>query len=635
MCGISGIITFTEQGKTFIPLIHHALLTLNKRGPDAQNVYKTAKIALGHTRLSIIDTSTASDQPFMDQSGRYVLVFNGEIFNYKVLAQKHLNGVALRTTGDTEVLLQLLIKHGIDCLKELHGFFAFCFYDLHCGTAIIARDRYGKKPLVYYTDTDKFIFGSEIKSIEAFKPSLSIDKNTVYQYFKYNYNPSNFSTIYNEIHKLAPGHYCKIGEGHSQIEQKSWYEITKPNPKSTLTLTYQESQKRLISLLEDSVQERMISDVSLGAFLSGGIDSSVVVALASKHVHKLETFSIGFKDNPFFDETAYAELVAQKYRTKHHKIILENKDLLAHVFDVLAYIDEPFADSSALAVYVLSHETRKHVKVALSGDGADEIFAGYNKYWANIKIENANVLTKQLVHFKNLIKLLPASRSGSVSNKIRQVQKFIEGLSLDPYQRFIRFCAINTEEELEKLFHDDFKNKLVYTELENIEKELCHQESKIVNTNDVLWRDQQMVLPNDMLVKIDLMSMANSLEVRSPFLDHRVGEFANSLPENYKIDTQMKKKIVQDAFREILPEQLYNRPKKGFDVPLMDWFKNELHSYIFEELLEESFVREQKIFDYQYIIKLKQRLFSNNPQDAQAQIWALVVFQYWYKKRFK
>jgi asparagine synthase (glutamine-hydrolysing) len=379
----------------------------------------------------------------------------------------------------------------------------------------------------------------------------------------------------------------------------------------------------------------MISDVPLGAFLSGGIDSSVVVALASKHVHKLETFSIGFKDNPFFDETAYADLVAKKYQTNHHEIILGNKDLFDHIFDVLEYIDEPFADSSALAVYVLSHETRKHVKVALSGDGADEIFAGYNKYWANIKIENANTLTKQLVHFKHIAKLFPASRSGNVSNKIRQIQKFIEGLSLDPHKRFIRFCAINTEKELEKLFHEDFKNKLVHTELENIEKELCHQESEIVNTNDVLWRDQQMVLPNDMLVKIDLMSMANSLEVRSPFLDHRVGEFANSLPENYKIDTQMKKKIVQDAFREILPEQLYNRPKKGFDVPLMDWFKTELHSYIFDELLEESFISEQKIFDYQYIIKLKQRLFSNNPQDAQAQIWALLVFQYWYKKRFK
>lgn len=632
MCGITGIFTFSESGANCKSFINDSVTALNKRGPDAQHVLIGENCALGHARLSIIDISNAADQPFKDDSGRYILIFNGEIYNYKQLYKSYLSDIELKTNSDTEVLLHLLIRKGADALNLLHGFFAFSFTDLQTQKSLIARDRLGKKPILYYRDSDKFIFASEIKAIEAFKLKLSINKNSVYQYFTYNYNPSNKETIYSEIYKLAPGEFLDVDLKTGQYQSHFWYSILPPKP--NVAITYVQAQEQLINLLTDAVQERLVADVPLGAFLSGGIDSSVVVALASKFVNQLNTFSIGFSDNPFFDETKYAQLVAKKYKTNHETILIDSSVLLANVQNVLDYIDEPFADSSALAVYVLSKETKKHVTVALSGDGADEVFAGYNKYSGEYKIQNANWSLNLLKHLEPIFKQLPSSRAGTITNKVRQINKLIEGLNLESHQRFLRYCAINTSDTLQNLFSQNFKSQLVLTEIENLNTDLAKIESQISSINDILWRDQQMVLPNDMLVKVDLMSMANSLEVRSPFLDYRVVEFANKLPENFKIDSKFKKKIVQDAFKDSLPNELYNRPKKGFDVPLLSWFKNELNSFIFDDLLSKEFIQKQDIFNYEFIKTLKQKLQSNNPGDVQAQLWALIVFQFWYKKRF-
>lgn len=633
MCGIVGIFAYTDRGRERIARLPFALQTLMQRGPDAQNTYGTENYALGHARLSIIDTSNAANQPFIDPTGRYVLVFNGEIFNYQELRKEKLKDLELKTSSDTEVLLHLLIRYGTDCLQDLQGFFAFCLYDTLLQKALLARDRYGKKPLVFYNDTDCFVFASQIKTIEAFNLPFNLSQNTVYQYFRYSYNPSNIDTIYNEVHKLSPGSLMHVDMKSGHMSQQQWYHLPTPPLVNDNAFSYKEAQSQLVDLLDLAVQDRMVADVPLGAFLSGGTDSSAVVALASRHTQRLKTFSIGYDDAPFLDESPYADLVAKQFKTEHHKFVINNKVLLDNLLPMLEALDEPFADSSALALYVLAQHTRKHVTVALTGDGADELFAGYQKYLGHFKLQNPGVLLSQMVYFQNIVGLLPKSRNGLLSNKIRQLQKFIEGLKLDPHERFLRYCSVNTSTGLGQLFHNKFKNNLLWSEIDTLEQKLSHRNVEINDVNGILWRDQQMVLPNDMLVKVDLMSMANSLEARSPFMDHRVVAFANQLPQAYKIDGHMKKKVVQDAFKDLLPAALYNRPKKGFDVPMIPWFRKELKAYIFEDLLSKEYLEQQQIFDYKHIEKLKMKLFSNDIADVQAQLWALVVFQHWYKKR--
>lgn len=387
--------------------------------------------------------------------------------------------------------------------------------------------------------------------------------------------------------------------------------------------------------MEASVQRRLISDVPLGAFLSGGIDSSVVAALASKYTSHLKTFSIGFRDEPMFDETRYANLVAKKIKSDHTVFQLTNDDLFQNLFNVLDYIDEPFADSSALPLYILSMQTRKHVTVALSGDGADELFGGYNKHAAEVRIRSNDGVAKALKVLSPFLKLLPQSRNSKSSNFTRQLNRFTDGMKLSAKERYWRWAGFEEEQTVEKMLLADFSMKTKFREEYLRRKEdslrFIREDGDV---NDVLYTDMKLVLPGDMLTKVDSMSMANSLEVRTPFLDYEVVNFAFSLPLSSKIDSNGRKKIVRDAFRNILPPELYTRNKQGFEVPLLKWFRNELKSLITDDLLSEKLIREQNIFRYEAIDQLKKKLFSNSPGESVDQVWALIVFQYWWKKYF-
>jgi asparagine synthase (glutamine-hydrolysing) len=380
-------------------------------------------------------------------------------------------------------------------------------------------------------------------------------------------------------------------------------------------------------LLSDSVQRRLIADVPLGAFLSGGIDSSVIVALASQHTKHLNTFSIGYKDEPMFDETGYARLVADKYKTNHTVFSLSNDDLFENLFSVLDYIDEPFADSSALAVNILSMHTRKHVKVALSGDGADEMFAGYNKHRAEWILRNKKLFTLSASMLSPLLSPFGGDRNSPFSNKIRQLHRFADGARLSPADRHWRWCGFVDEEEIDSLIDFQYNNSDYYRRKKEILKPLRSGASM----NDLLYMDMNLVLVNDMLVKVDLMSMACSLEVRVPFLDYTVVDYAFSLPDEYKIDHKSSKKILRESFRDELPPELFNRGKHGFEVPLLKWFRTGLRSMI-EDLLSKNFVDRQGLFAFEEISNLKKRLFSQNPGDIEGRIWGLIVFQYWWKK---
>jgi asparagine synthase (glutamine-hydrolysing) len=631
MCGITGIFAFNLVGKFNKINVTNATMSMNKRGPDYQDIQLDEWVALGHRRLSIIDTSAIAHQPMWDESRRFCIVFNGEIFNYKELRQSlESAGIVFTSQSDTEVLLKLFITEGEACLQKLNGFFSFCVYDRTEQSLFVARDRYGVKPLLYVFDQDKFIFGSEMKSIIQYGIEKDIDFNSLFTYLQLNYIPAP-ATIFSKVKKLLPGHFIKVKR--QQLDTRPWYEIPYDSHTSELdSISYADAQKQFADLLEKAVQRRLVADVPLGAFLSGGIDSSVITGLAARHKPDLHTFSIGFKTEKFFDETAYARLVAKKFNTDHTVFSLTNDDLYKHVQDILDYIDEPFGDSSAINVYILSKETRKHATVALSGDGADELLAGYNKHAAFLKMMHPGLKENAVSSLLPLIKMLPQSRSGKVGNLVRQLVRFGEGSKLSPPERYWRWAGYAREQEARALLNTSSVSAIVDAEYLQRKNSALRFLTRDHTINDVLRTDMDLVLQNDMLTKVDLMSMGNSLEVRTPFLDYELVNFCFSLPSSYKITPALRKRILQDSFRELLPEELYNRPKKGFEVPLLKWFRNEMKSLITDDLLSEEFIERQNIFNYAEIRKLKAQLFSSNPGDIHARIWGLLVFQWWWKK---
>ncbi|MBY0427483.1 MAG: asparagine synthase (glutamine-hydrolyzing), partial [Cytophagales bacterium] len=567
----------------------------------------------------------SANQPFVDSTGRYALVFNGEIFNYVALRNQLIEqGQSFFTASDTEVLFRLLITHGVSALNKLNGFFAFAFYDSYTEELILARDRFGVKPLLYYQDEKNFVFASEMKALLEYSIPKELDHTTLHLYLQLNYVPGN-NSILKGIQKVPPGHWIRLNS--KGTEKACYYTIPNSANVGFGTNDYSKAKEKLIDILDDSVRMRLEADVPLGLFLSGGIDSSVITALASRHSNQLNTFSVGYKDNLYYDETSYAELVAKKFNTHHTVFSLSSDDLLGELDEMLDYIDEPFADSSALAVYILSKRTSKKVKVALSGDGADEIFSGYNKHLAEWNVQNNTFLNLISSTIAPIFPLLPKSRGGPLSDYFRKMHRYEEGRKLSIEERYWRWCSISTEIEA---------NSALNFTVDQTEFNLCKRQllsnfsSNHVSMDSVLRSDVQMVLANDMLVKVDMMSMANGLEIRNPFLDYRVVEFAFSLPESFKINGKMKKRIVQDAFRDILPKELYNRPKHGFEIPLLQWMRRELQPKL-DIYLDKDFIAHQRVFSYEFVSSLRAKLASNNPGDTPAQLWAILVFQHWWK----
>jgi asparagine synthase (glutamine-hydrolysing) len=346
----------------------------------------------------------------------------------------------------------------------------------------------------------------------------------------------------------------------------------------------------------------------------------------------LHTFSIGFRDEKYFDETNYARLVAKKFNTQHTVFSLSNDDLYAHVHDILDYIDEPFADSSAINVYILSQQTKKHATVALSGDGADELLAGYNKHAAFLRSINPSWKEKAIESLLPVLQMFPQSRNNALSNKVRQAVRFGAGMKLSPQERYWRWAIFANENEAVSLLHENSIKQLSKSRFEEMKSQWLGPMQGEADINNMLLTDMQLVLPNDMLTKVDLMSMANSLEVRTPFLDFELVNFVSSLPSHYKINRSIRKRILQDSFRELLPPELYNRPKKGFEVPMLKWLRRDMKSLMEDDLLAAKTIEAQGIFNYAEVKKLKDQLFSANPCDAHARIWGLVVFQWWWKR---
>jgi len=626
VCGITGIFTNGDKAENYKETVNKAVNALHHRGPDNQGVFCGKNVLLGHTRLSIIDTSTGSSQPFYSYDKRYVMVYNGEFFNYKECKKElESKGISFSTSGDTEVLLQLYITKGETFLENVNGFFALAIYDTFEKSLFIARDRFGIKPLFYSVSEGNLIFASEMKAVLQYPVSKAIDNVSLYQYLQLNYIPAP-DTILESVKKIPVGHYAKIKEGEAITFKPYCKEPYPPTQKSVLS--FEEAKKEYYSLLDDAVQKRLISDVPLGTFLSGGLDSSAITAIASQHKPDLMTFSIGYKDEPLFDESSYAELVSKNLKTNHQTFMLSTDDLFNELFDVLDAIDEPFGDSSAIPMHILSRKTRQYVKVALSGDGGDELMAGYNKHKAEYKIEHSGYLKPLAATAGPFLKMVPQSRNTRFGNLARKGARFAEGALMDKAERYWRWASVANENEgLELLKKRNGKLESDYSLrkrniLKNINQEF----------DSLLYTDVRLVLQNDMLVKTDSMSMANSLEVRVPLLDYRLVNLLFSLPEEYKITGQIQKRILRESVAHLLPQEILTRKKHGFEVPLLKWFKTGLKESIENKWLNEKEIESQGIFDAVFIKALKQKLYSNNPQDSVARVWGLIVFQHWYKK---
>ena len=631
MCGICGKIS-PNDSKVEQDLLTRMTELLAHRGPDGDGTYihhgPRLSAGLGHRRLSIIDLSNAGRQPMANEDGTLWIVFNGEIYNFQSLrSELEHKGHRFRSRTDTEVILHLYEDEGVSGISKLRGMFAFAIWDEKAETLLLIRDRVGIKPLVYYWDGRTFLFASEIKSIlQDSTVRKEIDWNAMKLYLTFNYIPSPY-TIFKNIRKLKPGHMLALRDGMMK-EEAYWninLNIVNQNRYST-DFTYQ--KEHLFSMLEEAVQSHMVSDVPIGAFLSGGIDSSIIVGLMSRHSSRpVKTYSIGYKDMPFFDETHYARDVSALNHTDHHEIMLSARDILASIPDILDSFDEPFGDSSAIPSFVVSRETAQNVKVTLSGDGGDELFAGYRmysgEYWHSIYRHIPRMARFHLI--EPLLLSLPDSRDNLTADYARRIKKFLRG-SKDAFEdRFLAWNEIFTREQQDGLLRFP---QYVTSDLgrQILSKRLNEYESDLLNR--MLYADFKESLPGDMLHKVDSMSMLNSLEVRVPLLDHRVCELAFSFHGGVKMKRGRGKYILLETFKHILPPSLHNRPKWGFEIPIGKWMKTDL-KYLINEYLSRDLIQRQGIFNFDMIHPMVQNLM-NNRIDTSWQLWNLIVFQNWY-----
>ena len=621
MCGITGIvyhdkdrIVRPEDLKAMTDVIFH-------RGPDDEGFFTSENIGLGFRRLSIIDLQTGH-QPLSNKEETLYIVFNGEIYNYQeersLLIKK---GYSFRTTTDTEVILYLYEEYGINCLEHLRGMFAFAIWDVKQNQLFCARDRFGIKPFYYFHDRDTFIFGSELKSIlKNQQVDRTLSEEALDSYFAFGYITGDLS-IYRNVHKLQPGNYLLLNPGQpGRIKIEPYWDL-KFDPDFTKSEKQWEDEIR--QSLGESVKLHMISDVPLGAFLSGGIDSSSVVAMmANQSTIPVKTFSIGFKEQEF-NELIFARELAKKYHCDHHEQIIEPESISLLPKLVGAY-DEPFADSSAIPTYYVSKLAREFVTVALSGDGGDELFAGYNTYLSFKKLYqnplNFNSLLLSKLLWDPVHRLLPQNAKGKYSSYFLSKGKKDLGAysyvwSIGERKRLIRpeSQRINSEMASEK-----FKTGILKKGYSN---------DFITNMQAL---DLKTYMVDSVLTKVDRVSMLNSLEVRVPILDHKFAELTFRIPSDLKLKGYNQKHIFKNSMSPLLPESILKHPKQGFGVPLSYWFKEDLNRYVKDQLLSKSALY-QEYLDRGTVMKL---VDANDKGigDQSIRIWSLLFFEEWLKQ---
>ena len=599
-------------------VLHRMGSVIRHRGPDAGGEYLDHQVGLAHRRLSIIDLSEQGNQPMHSADGRLVIVFNGEIYNFLELrAELARQGVSFRTGTDTEVILALYALEGPACLERLNGMFAFAVWDKTAQTLFLARDRVGKKPLYYYHGGgDRLAFASEIKALLEL-PGIprEIEPTAIADYLKYLYVPAPKS-IFKQIYKLPPGHCLHLVTGGEPVIREYWdLDFSRP---AVGTLT--EHADQLMELVRQSTVQRMIADVPLGAFLSGGLDSSAVVALmAGASSTKVKTCSIGFADKAH-DETPFAREVAELFGTEHREFFVR-EDLAGTVGLLPRYFDEPFADSSAVPTWHVSRLARKAVTVALAGDGGDEGFGGYEKYVTELHEDRVRRSVPRPV--LSLLNRAARGRGGTLARKVRSLTG---SALLDPAMGFYRTNSFVSDGDLAGLLTGRIKAACRgYDPSEHTTRHWRRLQGADHVTR-MLYTDLTTYLPGDILVKVDRMSMAHSLEVRAPLLDYRVLEFAATLPSSWKIKGRDQKYILKETFGRFLTEGILHRRKHGFTVPLDNWFRKELRELAVRCLIDRD--RMGLYFDLTYLRGIWDR-HQARKENQGTLLWSLLMFALW------
>jgi asparagine synthase (glutamine-hydrolysing) len=628
MCGINGYIA---KNKTEIASLTSVVEKMNvkilHRGPDEDGFFienEKANIAMAMRRLSIIDLSTGK-QPIFTEDKQKVILFNGEIYNFKELKSDLLkSGVSFVTNGDTEVVLKLYEKYGIQSFAMLDGMFAFSIYDKSLNKVFIARDFFGEKPLYYTKTNNHFIWCSELKSMMEILPSKpEINVQALNLYFELTYIPAPFS-IYQNIHKLEANHYLEFDCTSfdftiNEIDQK-FQKIDNKSKNDCIKITH--------DLVQESVLSRSISDVAIGTFLSGGVDSSIVsLCLAQNTVSKIDTFSIGFEKKSF-DESDKSRTIAKLINSNHHEFIISEKDLTDNIDEILLNFDEPFADSSSLASYVVANKTKKYVTVALTGDGGDEVFGGYNKYYMGKLNQKYTQIVPQKAHqfvSKSIGNLLH-TKDDKRGNRFK-LNRLLKAINYngDFYYNIISLGF--TEDEVKEILQSNY---FYNNSLEYYKSKIGNQNKSITDFRAI---DKMISLEGDMLVKVDRTSMLTSLECRAPFLNKAIWNFTNQIPETYLINGWDKKYILKEAFATYFPKDFLNKSKKGFGVPVGDWLrdnlKNELISYC-----DKSFIEKQNLFHFEAISKIVNN-HLNGKIDNTFRVWTYFCFQKWYTSTYE
>jgi asparagine synthase (glutamine-hydrolysing) len=624
MCGIVGFVN--RKGSADRVVLERMCEAIAHRGPDDDGFYTNENAAIGMRRLAIIDVA-GGKQPIHNADRTKWIVFNGEIYNFQEIRRGlDERGHRFYTNSDTEAILHLYDEFGPDCLHHLRGMFAFAIWDEKEKTLFIARDRVGKKPLLYsHQANGDLIFGSEFQALLQY-PSISreVDMQAIDSYLSYLCIPAP-QTAFKQIRKLEPGHWLRWKDGEIETH-RYWL----PDFSKKIKISEEDAIEETTRILRESTRLRMISEVPLGAFLSGGVDSSAVVALMAQESDKpVKTFSIGFEDQDF-SELKYAKRVAEHVGADYHEFIVK-PDAMEVLPILVEHYGEPYADSSAIPTYYVSKETRKHVTVALNGDGGDESFAGYERYAAMQAAELYNKVPRALrkLFIEAPVNLLPTSEIRKT--RARDLKRFLKAASLPRKERYFRWMTTFTGDAKTELYTKDFAAEAA---LGGDAADLLYGWFAKANGSGLLdatlLTDQMTYLPNDLLVKVDIASMANSLEVRSPFLDHKLIEFAASLPENLKMRRFETKYLLKKVAARLVPKEVVYRRKMGFGVPIGRWFRNEMKDFVREVLLSErslsrGIVKPEVVGRY-----VNEHL--NGERDHAFQVWTLLMLELWFQK---
>ncbi|MGA8815060.1 MAG: asparagine synthase (glutamine-hydrolyzing), partial [Candidatus Sulfotelmatobacter sp.] len=586
------------------------------RGPDDEGIFVKAGVGLGMRRLSIIDVA-GGHQPLFNEDKTIWIVFNGEIYNFPELRSQLLaRGHFFSTRSDTEVIIHLYEEHGAECVHKLRGMFAFALYDERVGRLLLARDRAGKKPLHYALHNGALLFASEMKAILAVRPELAkLDHPALLQYMYFGYIPDP-ATAFQSIQKLPPGHLLEYEKGEVRIRQ--YWDF--PQYGTYEPASEEELLEELEFRLAEAVRVRLIADVPLGALLSGGTDSSTVVALMARATSQpVKTFSVGFR-HADFDETPYARLVARKFATDHHELILE-PDLIETVEMLTRHLEEPFGDSSMLPTYFISCLARKHVKVALSGDGGDEAFAGYDRYRIHLEDRSFKWIPKWAGHWYRarvhpMIPYRVPGRNLAYSISLPWEERYTEGVSLQSFQREMGVLS------------DDF----LASDIAPLKRfrEYLDEAPAHDPLSRVLYLDSKTYLPGDILTKVDRMSMATSLEARVPMLDHVFLEWVTALGPQWKMRNGAQKFILKKLAERVgVPREVLNRPKQGFSLPLGHWMRVELKDLVLTTLLDAQTLQ-RGYFNPIGVRRMLDEHFQGR-RDHSARLWRLLIFELWHR----